>query len=464
MAQRAARNRGGLIVVGGIAVAALLTAAIVIALASGSPDASTAMLITPILILVSLPILVRRARLDGDRRLLWLLVAALVLKLIGSLVRYYVAFDVYGGVADAAGYHDYGSNIADRFRDGVFDTGLPDLTGTNFIRFFTGIVYMVIGSSSLGGFLVFSWIGFWGLYWFYRAYTVAVPEGRTWTYAKLVLFLPSLIYWPSSVGKEAWMVFCLGLAAFGAAKLMTGRNWRGLVLAGLGMLGAAQVRPHVAGLVGLALVAGYVVRPARIGHQNFAMLGKFVGVTAAVVLALILVQRTDDFLEQSAIETRQGVAGVIEQTAERTSIGGSQFQPSILENPARAPIAIPTILFRPFIFEAENFQTLAAAIETTFLLVLAIARFRWGLHALRTMRRQPYVAFALVYVGLFIVAFSGIANFGLLARERVQMLPFFLIFLTIPPPARRDEGRPAEVAEVAELEAVRRQKIRAGRD
>lgn len=453
-------RRGGAIIAGGIAVAAMLTAAVVLALATGSPDASAALVITPILIVVSLPILARRARLDGDRMLFWILILALVLKLVGAFLRYYVAFDIYGGIADAAGYHDFGARIADHFRDGVFDSGLTDLSGTNFIRFFTGVVYTVIGSTSLGGFLVFSWLGFWGLYLFYRAYTIAVPEGRRSAYAKLVFFLPSLLFWPSSVGKEAWMILSLGIAAYGAARIMTGRTWRGLAIAGVGMLAAAQVRPHIAGLVALALVAGYVVRPARVAHRQFAVAGKVAAVIALAFLAMTLVNRTDEFLQKSAIETRGGIAGVLEQTSERTSIGGSKFQPSIFENPLRAPVAAGTILFRPFILEADNFQTLAAAIEMTFLLGLSIARFRWGLHALRTMRRQPYVAFALVYVALFIVAFSGIANFGLLARERVQMLPFFLIFLTIPPPPRRDEEGPP--AEVAELAAVRTERIRAG--
>jgi hypothetical protein len=459
MASRSRANHGGLIVAGGIAVAALLTALVVIALATGSPDASAAMLITPILVAVSLPIFARRARIDGDRTLFWLLILALVLKLVGAFVRYYVAFDIYSGVADAAGYHDFGVRIADRFRDGVFDTGLTDLSGTNFIRFFTGAVYTVIGSTSLGGFLVFSWLGFWGLYLFYRAYTIAVPEGRARTYAKLVFFLPSLLFWPSSVGKEAWMILSLGIVAYGAARIMTGRTWRGVVVAAIGMFAAAQVRPHIAGIVALALVAGYVVRPARLAHRQFAVVGKLVAVVALSFLALTLVNRTDEFLQQSAIRTGGGLAQVLEQTSERTSIGGSQFQPSILENPLRTPVAVGTILFRPFILEADNYQTLAAALEMTFLLGLSIVRFRWGLHALRTMRRQPYLAFALVYVALFIVAFSGIANFGLLARERVQMLPFFLIFLTVPAPSRKDEG---PTAEVAELDVVRRERVRAG--
>jgi hypothetical protein len=39
---------------------------------------------------------------------------------------------------------------------------------------------------------------------------------------------------------------------------------------------------------------------------------------------------------------------------------------------------------------------------------------------------------------MFIVGFSAVANFGLLARERVQLLPLFLVLLTIPPPDVRD--------------------------
>jgi hypothetical protein len=438
---RLVRPNVGLILSIGLALSALVIVGVLVLLGSGSSDAN-ALVIGPILLLLSLPFLSRRATLEGDRWLYRVMVLALVLKLVGAFVRYYVAFDVYGGVADAAGYHDFGVQIADRFRAGDFDTGLETLIGTDFIRFLTGLVYTLVGSSSLGGFLVFSWLGFWGLYFFYRAFALAVPEGRAHTYARLVFFLPSLLFWPSSVGKESWMILTLGVAAFGIARIMTGKLWRGLLVAGFGMLGAAQVRPHVAGLVGIALAVGYLVRPARGKSGQFAPVAKVVGVAALVVVALVLVDRTDEYLEQSAIETRQGVVAVIEETAERTQQGGSRFAPSILESPSRAPVAIGTILFRPLLIEADSLQTLAAALETTFLFGLALARFRWGLHAIRSIRRQPYVAFALAYIGLFIVAFSGIANFGILARERVQMLPFFLIFLAVPPPVEEEATEP----------------------
>jgi choline-glycine betaine transporter len=228
------------------------------------------------------------------------------------------------------------------------------------------------------------------------------------------------------------MMLTLGVAAYGMARAMAGRPLRGLLVAGLGMLGAAQVRPHVAGLVALAVAAAYLIRPVARSAGGFPRVAKVIGLAGAVVIAVVLVNRTDQFLQTAAIQTEGGVTSVLEQALERTSKGGSQFAPSILESPARAPVAIATILFRPFPFEVDSPQTLAAAVEATFLLGLAAVRFRSGLAAIGSIRRQPYVAFALVYLGLFIFAFSSFANFGLLARERVQMLPLFLVFLAVP--------------------------------
>jgi len=424
-----------------IAGTAVLVAVLVLLGAVGGSEATGALVVGPILFAVSLPVFFRQARLEGDRWILRLLVLALLAKFIGSVVRYYVAFDVYGGIADAAGYHDHGVRIAQNFHLGNFHTGLDSLSDTNFIRFLTGIVYTFIGPTGLGGFVVFSWLGFWGLFFFYRAFRVAVPEGQHRSYAKLVFFLPTLLFWPSSVGKEAWMMFALGIAALGAARILSGRTWRGLVVAGLGLWLAAIVRPHVAGILALSLAAGYLFRRSRPELGGFATFGKVIGLAAVTTVAVVLVIRTDRFLEQSAIQTEGGVASVLSQTSDRTAKGGSEFVPSALESPARAPLAVATVLFRPFLFEVSNGQSLAASLETTFLLGLCLARWRWIVAAIRSVRRQPYVAMAIAYTGLFILAFSAFANFGLLARERAQLFPLFLILLCVPVVTREVQRR-----------------------
>ena len=402
-------------------------------------------LIAPLLVAVSAPALRRQAEREDDPRLFAILVGALSLKLAGAVARYFVAYSVYGGVADASGYDEWGRRLATTFWRGDLHTGLPSLSSTNFIRFFTGIVYSTIGPTKLGGFLVFSWLGFWGLFLFYRAFSIAAPEGRNRAYAALVFFLPSLVFWPSSIGKEAWMMFSLGIAALGVAKLLAGRMLGGLIPLGLGLWFAAIVRPHVAGMVAVALVAGYLLKRPHPGLRQLAPIGKTVVLAALVVIAGILVVQTDQFLHGFGRGPNPGVSDILQGVTERTQQGGSSFAPSVLESPLRTPVAAVTVVFRPLLVDATNVQSLIAATEGTILLLFSLVRIRWILAALFSIRRQPYVGFAIAYAGVFIVGFSAIANFGLLARERVQLLPLYLVLLCIPPAdVREREARERE--------------------
>jgi hypothetical protein len=434
-----------------VAVGVAVTAAVVAA-ASILPQTTTydvwgALFIAPILVAISLPALARQSRREGDRRLFWLLLLALVLKLLGGIARDFVANEVYGGTADANRYHSDGVRISDRFQSGIFDAGLESLTKTDFISFFTGIVYTFTGASRLGGYLVYSWLGFWGLYFFYRAFTLAVPNGRRRSYAILVFFLPSLLYWPSGIGKEAWMVFALGIASFGAAKVLTGRMWQGLAIAGLGVWLAGIVRLHMAGMLALALAVAYLVRKPVGERSRRGMVARTLSLAAVATLTVIVVLQAEQSLQSSGIRTQRGLTSALQDVAERTSTGGSEFQPSVLRSPARAPLAALTVLFRPFPFEAENPQALAAAVETSFLLLLCVVRRRSILEAIRSFRRRPYVAFALAYTGLFILAYSSIANLGILSRQRVQLLPLFVVLLCLPLRRRRGpEEAPAAAA------------------
>jgi hypothetical protein len=51
------------------------------------------------------------------------------------------------------------------------------------------------------------------------------------------------------------------------------------------------------------------------------------------------------------------------------------------------------------------------------------------------------VAYVFVYTVLFVVAFSSVANFGLLARQRLQLTPLFLVLLSQPIVKARDRGK-----------------------
>jgi hypothetical protein len=402
-----------------------------------------ATLIAPALVAISLPMLAREARRQADPRLFWFLVVALLLKLVGGLLRYWVTFYVYGA-GDATGYHREGARLAEGFWNGDFETGLRSLSGSDFISLLTGVIYTITGPSKLGGFLAYSWLSFLGLFLFYRAFVVAVPEGDRRWYGLFVFFLPSLLYWPSSTGKEAWMVLTLGIAALGVARLFTGRALRGLVLLVGGALLAAIVRPHVAGLVAIGAAGGLLfLRPMR-SWGGIGPVLKWVGVGAVGALSLVLIVQTQAFLGSNlegdaSVTSLGGVVGELEEVATRSDSGGSEFKPVIVRSPLQVPEAIVTVLFRPWVFEANNAQSLVAAMESSLLLLLVLLRWRWIWAALKSMRRQAYIAFAAAYSFLFVIVFASFPNFGLLARERVQVLPLFLALLCVAPAPRRTE-------------------------
>jgi hypothetical protein len=390
-----------------------------------------ALLVVPPLILVMLPAFRRQANREEDPTVFKFLLIMLIIKFVGTVVRFYVAFEVYEK-ADATVYDGWGVFLSREFRQGSFVTYLPTLTDTNFIRLLTGIIYTVIGPTQLGGFMVFSWFGFIGLYFFYRAFVLAVPEGNARRYGRLLFLMPTLVFWPSSIGKEGWALLGIGLASYGVARILTGTPLRGMLCTFVALWLVGIIRPHIAALVAIAAVLVALIRkPVR--PSVLAPIGKVVILGAALVGASMFVGQAEEFLQYSGVPTDQGISQALGTLSERTSIGHSQFSASVATSPILAPVAAITVLFRPFLFEAHNAQAMATAVEASFLLGFTILRFRWIMAALRSMRRQPYVAFAMFHVILFIVGFSGVANFGLLARQRVQVYPLFLILLAIPP-------------------------------
>ena len=147
--------------------------------------------LAPVLVAAGAVIIAVVTRRD-EHPLTGLLVCALVVKLAASFVRHYVSFSLYGS-GDALRYDAAGAEIATSFHRA--EISVVDLLtfrqGTQFLEDLTGLVYSLMGPSQLGGFLVFSWLGFWGLFLFHRAALVGVPDADQRRYAALGV-LPSV--------------------------------------------------------------------------------------------------------------------------------------------------------------------------------------------------------------------------------------------------------------------------------
>jgi hypothetical protein len=411
-------------------------------IASGRP-VGWALLTIPALVALTAALFTRAARTERQFDLGGLLAVGLLLRFAAS----YYRFD---HAVDARTYHQFGVRLADSFRELNFgaDTG-ASVPGTGTMRYISGLVHVLSGSDAMGAFLIFSWFAFLGCYLLYRAFVIAVPDGDRYRYARLLFLWPSLVLWPSSIGKESIMLLAIGLAALGAARLFT-RRPGGYTLVLLGILGAYFVRPHVAMIALVALVLALIIGRGHVRPTPAltpASIAKLAAVCLLLVVMSIVATRTADYLGIESLHpayTQQK----FQETRQSTEAGGSQFSPADAASPVGYPQAAVTILYRPFPFETHGLEPFLTSIEALGLAFLTVVSWRRLTSMPWRLRVEPYVGFALVFVLAFFFVFAVISNFGILARERTMMLPFAFVLLSVSALAAPREARTAAARSV----------------
>jgi hypothetical protein len=158
---------------------------------------------------------------------------------------------------------------------------------------------------------------------------------------------------------------------------------------------------------------------------------KVAGLVILLLLGAVLVNRTGDLLSSNDVNV--SVDSALQRNIDQTAQGGSQFTPSDPQQPVGYAIAAVTIMVRPFPFEAHAADQLGVALEGLGLVVLAAASWRRLLTIPRRLRSDPYVTMAIVYILLFIFALGTVSNFGILSRQRSQVMPFVFVLLCVPP-------------------------------
>ncbi|MBU6316695.1 MAG: hypothetical protein KGR47_09330 [Acidobacteria bacterium] len=422
------------------------------AMSNLSYDVWGGFVLAPVLVLLTLPLL--RKAFGGDLApLLPIAILGLILKLVGSIFRYWVAFDAYGGSADASGYHDAGKLLAGQIRSGAVGLSkiIPSGTGTDFVERVTGAVYTLFGSSRMGGFFFFSWLAYLGTVLYFLAAVRAVPNLSVARYAWLLFLAPSLLFWPSSIGKEALMMPFLGAIAYGGARLMH-RRWGGATfpLLVIGVVVAGAVRPHVVAIwiAGILVASVATLAMGRRVQGSGTLVGALVLVVIATIAFVGVASSALRFLDPKgeSLESTQlidRVDAIFNTTEGRTEAGGSTLEAVAINSPLDWPYAVYRTLTRPLINEVESFTEFLPAVETTALVLLALFGWRRLAHIPRLMRSTPYLWFALSVLVAFGLAFSVFRNLGLLARQRSLVVPFMVLLVCLPPMPHSVRSRPS---------------------
>jgi hypothetical protein len=365
-----------------------------------------------------------------------LLLLGVVLRIVGSLLRYEVLYRVYDGIGDAVGYFSMGVLYSARLLD--FDFSIfssenwwaGNWWGTQFIRYLSGLVIAVIGPTMRGEFLFFSLLAFLGLCFFGLAFARAYPHLSSHRYLAWLWLWPSLWFWSSSVGKDSILLLAGGLVTAGYVGRKDRIRWFLLIP---GLLLAVAVRPHVAAIMILVMTSAHWL---GLGKERWTLWRVAQGVALAL-LAVVVIQNA---LGQLGLEDAD-TEGVEEFVAKRTVLatGGG----SAIEAPASGLSAIPmafvNILMRPFPWEAHNPQALIASLELVVFWAVIWRRRRRVWQVLRYgWRSDRFLRFALPMSAAYVIMIGLVfGNLGIIARQRILVFPFLLLLL---------EAVPAEVA------------------
>lgn len=349
-------------------------------------------------------------------------------KMAGSVARFWMVTILYGS-GDSYDYHDAGQFLSTTWRDFAVPVSTAGGEGTAFTEVIAGFIYAIYTPTFLGAFLIWAFLAFLGQLMFVAAFRHWFGEEKRRLYTLAVLFLPSLVFWPSSLGKDALMVFFLGLAAYGSSRLLRTYKLTSVVPIGIGLVLAAGIRPHVSAALAVSLVLALILGKPLPTLRGSPM--RPVVLLAAVAGAVVVLGAFSTTFEVGISESRQAqdLGGFLEDVSDRTSTGGSQIEGAAVSSPAQLPGAVITVMFRPLLYEGANAQMIMSALEGTALLVFTVWKLPQMWRNKGLLRRKAYMTMCFLYTGGFIIGFSAILNLGILARQRVQVLPMFLAFL-----------------------------------
>jgi len=360
----------------------------------------------------------------GDRFAKLLLGAGIGFRLAAAGAYIWTGFVIYGAV-DAFHYWSVGLQLVQQFSSIGWEAFQPPYLSTNLIANICGIVMLVTGNALPTLFVVFALAALWGGYFFYSAFCIAFPQGNRGLYGLLVILLPSIVYWSSAIGKDALEQLFIGIGAFGFARIVRKLDVAGIVVCVIGVAGAAAVRPHIGAMLALSMLVPFALGKTKGGWMALSVKLLLIPILAASTF--MIVQQAETFVGVESSDVKGNVEA-LKQRHGYTSIGGSAFNEGESSLPKRIILG-PFLPFRPFPWEVHNVMSAFSALEGLALLVWVWRRRREFWQVVRNWR-EPYIGFILAFALQFSLVFAAaISNFGILARQRIMLLPLVLMLL-----------------------------------
>lgn len=292
---------------------------------------------------------------------------------------------------------------------------------------------------------LFSFIGIWHLF-------LTLARRYPQISAKMafsVLFIPSVFFWGSGIMKDSIVMGFLGLIIYYADKLSRreGRAILNGLMIALSSYVVFNVKSYVIMSLLPALVLWLVMNYRTRIRNNFIRKSVLPVLLLASVISVVYTVQflgtlNEKYSVDSFLETAQGMQSwhYVEGSNSSTDHGrGSsytlgEYEPTLAGAASMFLPAVNVTLFRPYFWEAKNIMMVAAALESSIILLYSFFIFL-GLGFFKVLRLINEDAFLLMSLSFallfaFAVGFSSY-NFGALVRYKIPCIPFYLSALFI---------------------------------
>lgn len=285
--------------------------------------------------------------------------------------------------------------------------------------------------------LLIAWASFFGVWACFRTFVSYFPQlmGQM---ATAFLFMPSTIFWGSSILKDTftfsavcWWVHSIDELFF--KRRNQGRNWVLVVISGLMMV---TIKPYIfMVLFPATLLWLFYFRVMRVRN----LLIKFVLLPITVVLmvgtSIFVLSRMGDMLDKFALDDALVTIQVTQNDLSNAKAYGSnsfelgEFDGTWTGVLSKFPIAVNAALFRPYLWECSSMVMAMSGLENLWVLsITVLALLRAGPRFfLRCIGGVPLLLMSTTFAILFAFAVGVTTpNFGALVRFKIPMVPFFI--------------------------------------
>lgn len=306
------------------------------------------------------------------------------------------------------------------------------------------IFYWLGFGSYLGNTIIYCFVLFFGFWRFFELLNILYPNGDKY-FAIVLFYLPSVVFWSSGILKDGWCisaVFFIYYFTHGVF-IQKKKSYKKLFWLVVWSYIAMIIRPfvfYIAFSSAMLWVAYAYLKFIKSKLLRTIAMPFILAITLGIG-GIVITQMGDSLggRNYSSMDAMLQQAWVIQDDLTRDYYGGNSFnigsfEPTLTGVLAKAPIAIVSGMFRPFLWETNNLLMFLSGLES-FIVMFLLLYFliKLGLRAIigfllfDTLVRSLLV-FAIIFA--FVCGLTS-ANFGALVRYRIPSAIFLMVSMII---------------------------------